>query len=378
MRWSVHDGTMLEFQAKRTERMERMNMGILRAIGLATAVVMAALADELPSPSPQAAVRREKARIIFDSDMCTDVDDVGALALLHALADDEECEILATVSCTRGTPSTGMMEIINSWYGRPDIPTGVNRELGAGPLGRPHHFNDIYKEMVAARRDVVRHPASDMAPDASETYRRVLAAQPDRSVTICTVGFTTNLRRLLETKGDVFSPLDGRALVAKKVKAWYAMACRFPRGSETNSRTDAESSRIAFHDWPTPVYFLTYEYGLPVKCGEKVAETSGDDNPVGVLFRRALPFCRKSEKGGHAAWDQCAVLAAVRGWEHDFGIERGRFDILNAKGDNAWTAVSDGNHYVLTEKTPRVEIRRAIDDLMARPPRCGRGAEACP
>ena len=166
-------------------------------------------------------------------------------------------------------------------------------------------------------------------------------------------------------------PLDGRALVAKKVKAWYAMACRYPNGSETNSRTDAESSRIAFREWPTPIYFLTYEYGLPVKCGERVAGTDDDANPVGMLFRRALPFCRKSEKGGHAAWDQCAVLAAVRGWEHDFGIERGRFDIVNDKGDNAWTVDPGGNHFVLTEKTPRSVVRNMIDDLMARPPRYG-------
>ena len=41
-------------------------------------------------------------KIIFDTDMITDFDDVGTLACLHALADAGECEILATVSCTRG------------------------------------------------------------------------------------------------------------------------------------------------------------------------------------------------------------------------------------------------------------------------------------
>ncbi|MCK9316355.1 MAG: nucleoside hydrolase, partial [Verrucomicrobia bacterium] len=35
------------------------------------------------------------AKIIFDTDMAEDVDDVGALALLHALADAGEAEILA-------------------------------------------------------------------------------------------------------------------------------------------------------------------------------------------------------------------------------------------------------------------------------------------
>ena len=44
-------------------------------------------------------------KVILDTDMLTDFDDVGALAALHALADAGECEILATVSCTRGNAS---------------------------------------------------------------------------------------------------------------------------------------------------------------------------------------------------------------------------------------------------------------------------------
>ena len=50
-------------------------------------------------------------KIIFDTDMYTDFDDVGALATLHALADAGECEILGTVASTRGAPSVGMVEI---------------------------------------------------------------------------------------------------------------------------------------------------------------------------------------------------------------------------------------------------------------------------
>ena len=40
------------------------------------------------------------------------------------------------------------------------------------------------------------------APDATDVYRRVLSAQPDGSVTVCTVGFLTNLRRLLQSPPD--------------------------------------------------------------------------------------------------------------------------------------------------------------------------------
>ena len=49
----------------------------------------------------------EPVKVIFDTDMITDFDDVGALACLHALADAGECEILATISSTRGNASVG-------------------------------------------------------------------------------------------------------------------------------------------------------------------------------------------------------------------------------------------------------------------------------
>ncbi|MBQ7191096.1 MAG: nucleoside hydrolase [Kiritimatiellae bacterium] len=306
-------------------------------------------------------------KIIFDTDMYTDFDDVGALATLHALADAGECEILGTIASTRGAPSIGMVEIINDFYGRPNLPVGVNKELGVGPYTKPQKSYDIYLDMVKKHAAVVKHPTSDTAPDANETYRKILAAQPDNSVTICSVGFTTNMRRLLETKDDAVSPLSGKDLVAKKVKAWYAMACRFPEGSEYNSATDGESSKIAFRDWPTPVYFLDWSYGVEVKCGVPVSRKGEAVNPVRDAFKRALHDYNEVNKG-HAAWDEVTVLAAVRGWQRYFNVERGKFAIVDEKGKNAWTKDPNGNHYVLTVKTPKVEVGKIVDELMARGP----------
>ena len=53
------------------------------------------------SPLVSAAVPK----IIFDTDMVEDYDDVGAMAVLHALADEGKCEILAISTCTRDNSS---------------------------------------------------------------------------------------------------------------------------------------------------------------------------------------------------------------------------------------------------------------------------------
>lgn len=309
-------------------------------------------------------------KIIFDTDMYIDYDDVGAMAALHALADAGECEILGTVVCTRGTPSLAMAEIINDYYGRASLPVGAPKGIGVGSQLEPKVVDQaIYKIYAdyAKSHPAVRHPSSDTAPDANETYRRILASQPDNSVTILSVGFLTNLRRLLETKGDAISPLDGKALVAKKVKAWYAMACWYKDGWEFNSGRDAESSKIVFRDWPTPVYFVDFNYGEEVKCGVPVSRLTDAVNPVRDIFKRALPSYGEATRG-HSAWDQVTVLAAVRGHDRYFGTVRGRFSIVDEKGRNHWEADPNGQHYVLTVKTPQAEVGRIIDELMARRP----------
>lgn len=48
-------------------------------------------------------------------------------------------------------------------------------------------------------------------------YRRVLAAQPDRSVAISSIGIHTNLAALLKSPPDAVSALPGLELVRQKV-----------------------------------------------------------------------------------------------------------------------------------------------------------------
>ena len=82
------------------------------------------------------AVEAAPVGVIFDTDMQTDFDDVGALACLHALADAGECEILATVSSTRGNASVAAIEVINGYYGRPWLPVGSVKGLGVLDFNR--------------------------------------------------------------------------------------------------------------------------------------------------------------------------------------------------------------------------------------------------
>ncbi len=134
----------------------------------------------------------DRVKIIFDTDLGPDYDDVGALAFLHAMADSGKVEILATVSSNKHELVAPSIEIINSYFNRSEIPIGGPKNGGAA-LGSSQHWADSI---------VAKYPhrigSTSEAPDAVDVYRKILNGQPDRSVTIVTVGFLTNLRNLLK------------------------------------------------------------------------------------------------------------------------------------------------------------------------------------
>ena len=351
-----------------------------------TKMMIAALAIAGGLISAQA----EPVKVIFDTDMLGDFDDVGALACLHALADAGECEILATVSCTRDNYSVAAVEIINAYYARPEIPVGCAKEIGVTgwgpgydpkkPKERQSHWK--YAKLAQDYPQWVKHLNSNDAPDANRVYRKALADSPDNSVVICSVGFITNLRRLLETKGDDISPLDGKALVAKKVKKWVVMACNYPVGEECNSRYDAESSRIAFSEWPTPIVFSDFQYGMDVFAGRAVAEKEGPRNPVKDVFKDNIPSREQIAKEpgkylqwcfgmpGRSAWDETAVLIAVRGEKEYCNVHRGRYVMIGEDGTNRWEPDEEnGPHVRITEKLDKAVVGRIIDELICRPPK---------
>ena len=107
-------------------------------------------------------------KIIFDTDMVEDFDDVGALATLHAFADEGTCEILAMATCTRGNSSVAAVEIINRFYGRPEIPVGCSKEIGV--VGTPNGKRSGHEKYIRLAKDYsdwVTHANSDDAPDAA-------------------------------------------------------------------------------------------------------------------------------------------------------------------------------------------------------------------
>lgn len=304
---------------------------------------------------------KPKVNLIFDTDMGPDYDDVGALTVAHALADSGQVNILATISCNKDERVVPCIEVINTYFGRPSIPVGAPKSPGGVSMtaGNKIKWTDVlpqkYKHTTAKTSD---------APDAVKVYRNILSKQPDNSVVICTVGFLTNLRDLLVSEGDDYSPLSGKELVKKKVKHLVAMAGEFPQGREFNVHCDAPASIAVFRDWPTEIIFSGFEIGKYVFTGKTLVQMPGENNPVKETY--ALCFA-EGDPDGRMSWDQTATLVAIKGYEHYYSIERGKV-IVDAEGANTWNVDPNGKHVRLIEKMPHVQVAFIIETLMMHQP----------
>ncbi|CCH55805.1 Inosine/uridine-preferring nucleoside hydrolase [Fibrisoma limi BUZ 3] len=298
--------------------------------------------------------------IIFDTDMGPDYDDVGAITLLHALADSGQARILATIASTKYPKVTQVIDVLNTYFGRPNLPIGVPK--GAAVTDKDtQHWSDT---LVAKYPHSVR--SNNEVPDAVALYRQILAKQPDQSVTIVTVGFLTNLANLLNSKPDQYSNLSGRELVTRKVKQLVSMAGKFPSGREYNVFKDTPASKVVFNTWPTPVLLSGFEIGEQIKTGLPLTKNKAIRNsPVKDVFRICLPMA-KEDNNGRMSWDQTAVLVAIKGPAPYYTVSSGRMTVNN-DGSNTWTSTGKG-HQHLVVKMPVPQVQAKINQLMQHQP----------
>ncbi|MDF9830930.1 nucleoside hydrolase [Parabacteroides sp. PF5-6] len=306
-------------------------------------------------------VETNKVNLILDTDLGPDYDDVGAMAVMHALADSGQVNILATISCNKDERVIPCIEVLNFYFKRPDIPIGAPKGLDAPSFTTWHQTK--WTDALPAHYPH-RTKKTTNAPDAVQVYRKILSEQPDRSVTICTIGFFTNLKGLLESGADTYSPLSGKELVAQKVVRLVSMAGGFPEGREYNVFCDTPASLAVTKEWPTEIVFSGWEIGDPILTGKELVKLPLTDSPVKEAY--ALAFA-EGDPNGRMSWDQTAVLVAIKGIEPYFLSERGTISVDN-NGGNTWMADPQGKHIRLIRKHPPMEIAAIIEMYMMHQP----------
>jgi hypothetical protein len=298
--------------------------------------------------------------VIVDTDICTDCDDAGAIALLNCFMNDGEARLLACVVDSRDADlsSGAAIQAINTYYGHKDIPIGAYH----GDLVQPSGSH--YTKAVHAKFDP-DFPTDDKLPAAVDIYRKALAAADDGSVVIVSIGFPENLQDLLKSPPDNASPMKGADLVKQKVKHLVVMGGSFPQEAgdfNLGSYNLGALSADLLSNWPTPVIYSGGEIGSGLNLGQGL-QSATDENPVKFIYGLFGAL-----QGGRQGWDPSAVWLAVKGPGDFWNVVSGGTYKMNPAGGGTWMPDPNGTQsYITVKRDPKLVTEEMEKQLDAAP-----------
>ena len=287
---------------------------------------------------------QEDIRIILDTDMGSSTDDLFALMMLYRYMDMQRCKLIGVIVDRMGKANADIVDAMNLYYGYPDIPIGLETDgVKHPPVWIPYH-NLAYARTIDSELMFKRSIGDDGSyMESYKLYRKLLAAQPDKSVTIASIGFVTSLARLLESGPDEYSPLSGVELVRRKVKTIYAMGGVFGDAVEPdyNFAQAIDFSLKFFELLPKEVdiIFSPGEVGDPLDYRPElvIADMDWTDfHPIKWTYQ--FLNCNTGQK----MWDPQAVIQAVEGDDFYQLSERG-WVTLTPNAETIFTPDPKGN-----------------------------------
>ena len=129
---------------------------------------LTALAIAVGGTSVRAA---EPIRLVFDTDICGDCDDVLALGMIHALESRGVCRLLAVTVSADHELAAPFVDAVNTFYGRGSVPIGV---VGKGGFAAQSKYLSLVEKRDG---DAYRFPhdlvSGTTAPDAVSVLRSI-------------------------------------------------------------------------------------------------------------------------------------------------------------------------------------------------------------
>lgn len=308
----------------------------------------------------------DKPRIIFDTDITGDVDDVLALAMCHTLADRGACELLGVTISKQNPLTASFVDAENTFYGRPDLPVGVTRDATA------QKRESKYLKLADAPDFPHDLKHNGDAPDAVALICDLLAKQPDHSVSIVSVGIASNMASLLKSG-------RGPALIKQKVKLLSIMAGAFAFCNGTNYHLEANViNGIGFmqtvaDQWPNevPIIWSGYEIGEALPFPRIAIKRDLDYTPHHLVKEAYL--LHSGPEHDRPCWDESSVLYAAFSEREFFGLSQpGRVKILD-DGFTRFTPAKNGkgsqrDRFLTMNTAQQARVLEAIMQLTIQPP----------
>lgn len=301
----------------------------------------------------------EQANILLDLNIDGDCTNLGALSVLHVLANQGKARILATTACFNSPLATGCIKAINHYYGRDDLPVGIlhrQNETHPTPFMKP--VNEKFRP---------EHPDGEEAPDTVEVLRRALANEPDGSVTFVVVGCFASAAALLQSGPDEISPLSGQELADRKIKRLVAMAGEFPTFNEifgeNNIVVQIPAAQYVTEHFKGELILSGYEVGIRTRSLLEFRLHGPDEHPLKMMYV-INDGDNEWAKDGNPSWDHTAVIEAVMPGAFFDLHEFGHIDVTDKDGITVWRSEEGGKQSYLLPRVPLNEVAAYINDLI--------------
>lgn len=236
-------------------------------------------------------------KIFLDTDIGSDCDDAGALAILHHLAELGEAEILGCTHCGSEIGGAVTVKAINDWYGRETLPIGQFKK-------HPFLEEENCKRFTSkiAEEYLKTHTMPEFE-SATRTLRRALAE--NKEVVLVTIGMFNNIAELLRSQPDEISEKTGLELCRDSVKCMYSMGGNFENAEfkEYNIACDRESASFVAENFPKPINYVGFEIGSKIITGKNLTDAP-DKCPLKAAY--------EVYNGLRESWDPITVYCAVR------------------------------------------------------------------
>ena len=287
------------------------------ATGCPTLLALAALA------LPALAMAGSPQRLIVDTDMGFDVDDVGAVCLANALHMAGKAELLAVVHDTGCELGIGGVSAMMNFYGMNNVTLGAWRgQYGSdcnqhyeGTSGQNQYLSRLIDNPTFA--GPVKSSKQAGVLSGVQAYRKVLAAAPNASVNVASIGMPTNLRDLLKSTSDEYSSLSGYDLIAEKVAKIVFMDGGYNFGCAAGNigpADDCYGSAQAALKMPPNVRLVFSGKGQnpDIYTGSGLQQSHPANSPCREAYR---DWCCNPNgqwgSGGRLSWDPITVMIAA-------------------------------------------------------------------
>lgn len=337
----------------------------LLSIWAGLAVIFAStVASAVVTRSPSASASPKSSgipQIIIDTDLSLWWDDATAIGMANVLEQRGRDHVLAVMSDIPNPTAVAAIDAIDTAYGHAQIPLGAlaDSTVNTAPHGYSDKLAGSLPHKIRSSRDV---------PDAVTLYRRVLAQQPDHSVTIVAIGSYANLAGLLESDAGDGSGLDGRDLIAAKVKETVIEDGFFPNNGVpafTNQKLDlAAATEVVNGNWPTPIAWVDGTTGVATKVGGALCGSASAKNPMRIVYEAKFG-CGPP---GDGDWDGPSLLYAVQGPSDLFTeLGKGGSAYVNPEGGLSWRTDSGRPDDVYVHVADQNALNNEIDSLLGAP-----------